>query len=144
MTRSEELKLPSENTNITLDDLLGLVETAIRSIERLQTENALLARQLHESEDTANRAAAAANGMAAQMKELERATSALKVDAEWRKWFNDRYGNSTFFTYIEKEYLQAHPRAADPRTAIGHASSCSGAQPGKDDMHELHEAPQSA
>lgn len=141
------MKLPSEHTNITLDDLLGLVETAIGTIERLQTENAFLARQLHESEDAANRAAVEANSMAAHIKELERTAAALKTNAEWRIWFIRKYGTSTFFTHIEKEYLQDHPPIEpvdNTHAVVDFASNRAMVRPGMEEVCELHEMPQGA
>lgn len=134
------MKLPSEHTNITLDDLLGLVETAIHSIERLQTENAFLARQLHESENAASKATARAEHLATRIEELENTQSALKTEAEWRVWFRKKYGKSTFFTHIEKEYEEEHPGAEQVDSDVIHEQ----VRPGKDEAHKLPEYSQGA
>lgn len=73
------------NKDITLDDLLRVVESAARTIEHLQAANASLTRQLEE---------------------LEKSEAALREDAEWCRWFKNRYGTSTFFAHIEREYQQ--------------------------------------
>ena len=92
--------------NITLDDLLRVVESAARTIERLQAANASLTRQIHELESAAERAASDAQSKARQLDELEKSEAALREDAEWCRWFKNRYGASTFFAHIEREYQQ--------------------------------------
>lgn len=96
------------NKNITLDDLLGLVESAARTIERLQAVNATLTQQVRDAETAAQHAAADAEHKAQQIEELEKAEASLRNDAEWCRWFKDRYGASTFFSHIEREYQQTH------------------------------------
>lgn len=96
------------NKNITLDDLLGLVESAARTIERLQAMNASLMQQIRDAETAAQRAAADAENKARQLEEMEKTEAALRADAEWCRWFKDRYGASTFFSHIEREYQQTH------------------------------------
>ena len=132
---SEELKLPPENTDITLDDLLELVETAVRTIKHLQAENALLTKKLEESKDVAHAAAIEAENMAAHIKELEHARSALEGDAQWRTWFRNKYSNSTFLTYIEKAYLLDHSAIDDPHTSSDHNDSAAITQPCAGEMH---------
>lgn len=110
------MKQPSDNDNpnITLDDLVGLVENAIRTIERLQSENAFLARQLNEAETAADVAMAEADCKARQIEELAQSGNALKLEAQWYRWFCKKYSNSTFFTFIEKEYRHDHPEMNEP------------------------------
>lgn len=105
------------NKNITLDDLLGLVESAARTIERLQAVNASLMQQMRDAETVAQRATADAENKARRIEELEQAEAALREDAKWCRWFKDRYGASTFFSHIEREYQQTHG-AGDPAQRI--------------------------
>lgn len=112
------MKQPSEKPNITLDDLVGLVENAIRTIERLQSENAFLARQLNEAEAATDTAMAEADCKARQIEKLAQAGNALKLEAQWYRWFCKKYSNSTFFTFIEKEYLHDHPETNQPVASI--------------------------
>ena len=100
------------NKNITLDDLLGLVESAARTIERLRAVNVTLKQQMRDAESAAQRVAADAESKARQLEELKKTTAALREDAEWCRWFKDRYGASTFFSHIEREYQQTHGEAA--------------------------------
>jgi hypothetical protein len=105
------------NKNITLDDLLGLVESAACTIERLQAMNASLMQQIRDAETAAQHAAADAENKAHQIEELEKAEAALREDAEWCRWFKGRYGASTFFSHIEREYQQTRG-AVDPAPHI--------------------------
>ncbi|WP_420475551.1 hypothetical protein [Noviherbaspirillum sp. ST9] len=96
------------NKNITLDDLLELVESAARTIERLQAVNASLTQQVRDAETAAQRAVSDAEDKARQLEAMEKADAALREDAEWCRWFKERYGASTFFSHIEREYQQTH------------------------------------
>lgn len=92
------------NKDVTLDDLLRLVESAARRIECLQAENAALVQQVRDAESAAQQARADAQEKARQLEELEQAEAALRMDAEWSRWFKGRYGESTFYAHIEREY----------------------------------------
>ncbi|OWW18653.1 hypothetical protein [Noviherbaspirillum denitrificans] len=103
------------NKDITLDDLLKIVETAACTIERLQAVNASLKQQMRDAETAAQQAAADAESKARQIEELEQSEAVLREDAEWCRWFKNKYGNSTFFNHVEREYLQDHlPEAPAP------------------------------
>lgn len=92
------------NKDVTLDDLLRIVESAARTIERLQAVNATLMQQMRDAESAAQLATADAESKAQQIDELERSEAALREDAEWCRWFKNKYGASTFFSQIEREY----------------------------------------
>lgn len=96
------------NKDITLDDLLRIVDTAAHTIERLQAVNASLVRQMRECESAAQAASADADNKARQIEELERSEAALREDAEWCRWFKNKYEASTFFSHIEREYQNEH------------------------------------
>ena len=100
------------NKDITLDDLLRIVDTAAHTIERLQAVNASLMRQMRECESAAQAAAKDSEDKARQIEELEKSEAALREDAQWCRWFKNKYGNSTFFSHIEREYQNAQ-RAQD-------------------------------
>jgi len=104
----EQLIQQEDNRDITLDDLLDIVETAARAIERLQAANVSLARQMRECESAAHAATSDAQSKARQIEELEKSEAALRKDAEWCRWFRNKYGASTFFSHIEREYLCDH------------------------------------
>ena len=89
------------NKDVTLDDLLRIVESAARTIERLQAVNTSLMQQIRDAETKAR-----------QLDELEKSEAALREDAEWCRWFKGKYGASTFFSHIEREY-QCTQRADD-------------------------------
>lgn len=101
------------NKDITLDDLLKVVESAARTIERLQAVNASLMQQVRDCESAAEQAAADAETRSRQVEELEKSEAALREDAEWCRWFKNKYGSSTFFSHIEREYQHTH-REGDP------------------------------
>ncbi|RZI44459.1 hypothetical protein EGT07_03305 [Herbaspirillum sp. HC18] len=92
------------NRNVTLDDLLKLVETAATTIERLQAENAALSHQLRECEASAQGAIADAQEKAARIEALEQTEAALRLDAEWSRWFRNKYKTSTFLSHIERDF----------------------------------------
>ena len=92
------------NKEITLDDLLRIVDTAARTIERLQAVNASLMQQIRECESAAQAAADDADKKAHQIEELEKSEALLREDAEWCRWFKNKYSASTFFSHIEREY----------------------------------------
>lgn len=94
-----------DNKDITLNDLLELVDTAARAIERLQSANASLAKQMRECESVARAAVIDAESKSRQIEELEQSEAALRRDAEWCRWFKNKYGSATFFSHIEREYL---------------------------------------
>jgi chromosome segregation ATPase len=100
------------NKEITLDDLLRIVDTAARTIERLQAVNASLMQQIRECESAAQAAADDADSKARQIDELEKSEAMLREDAEWCRWFKNKYSASTFYSHIEREY-QAELRGQD-------------------------------
>lgn len=103
-----------------LENLLALVEKAVGVIERLQAENEALTMQLRLQE-------AELKQTSRQIGELEHAAAMLRKDAQWCRWFRNRYGGpnfSTFFLHIENEYFAEHPEAKETETAAhakGHA-----------------------
>jgi hypothetical protein len=101
------------NKDITLDDLLRIVDTAAHTIERLQAVNASLMRQIRDCEFAAQAAVEEADNKAQQIEELEKSEAALREDAKWCRWFKNKYGTSTFFSHIEREYQNDH-RRQDP------------------------------
>lgn len=101
------------NKDVTLDDLLRIVESAARTIERLQAVNASLMQQMREAESAAQQAAADAETKARHIEDLEKSEAALREDAEWCRWFKNKYGSSTFFSHIEREYQHTH-RTEEP------------------------------
>jgi len=100
------------NKEITLDDLLRIVDTAARTIERLQAVNASLMQQIRECESAVQAAADDADNKARQIEELEKSEAMLREDAEWCRWFKNKYSASTFYSHIEREY-QAELRGQD-------------------------------
>lgn len=96
------------NKEITLDDLLRIVDTAAQTIERLQAVNASLMRQIRECESAAQAAVVEADDKARQIEELEKSEAVLREDAQWCRWFKNKYGASTFYSHIEREYQADH------------------------------------
>lgn len=102
----------SRDTEVTIEDLLALVEKAVGAIERLQTANAALTAQLRVQKDLASVAATELERTAMQIGELEHAAATLRKDAHWCRWFRSRYGGadfSSFYGHIENEYRREHP-----------------------------------
>lgn len=102
--------------NVTIEDLMALVEKAAGAIERLQAANQKLAAQLRERTNAALDAAAELEKTAMQIEELERAAALLREDAHWCRWFRNRYGGAdfaSFYTHIESEYRREHPEGAE-------------------------------
>lgn len=109
----------SRNTEVTLDDLLALVEKAAGAIDRLQAANVALTAELREQTAAAQAAANALEQASMRIEELERTAEALRRDAHWHRWFRGKYsGNnfSTFFAHIENEYQADHPEDTAPRS----------------------------
>lgn len=109
----------SHNTDVTLEDLLALVEKAVGAIERLQDANATLTARLHAQTSATQVATAELEHTALQIEELERAAAALRKDAQWCRWFRNKYGGanfSSFFWHIEREYLAEHPEESNPES----------------------------
>ncbi|HEY0844671.1 MAG TPA: hypothetical protein VGE12_04860 [Noviherbaspirillum sp.] len=101
--------------DITIEDLLTLVEKAVGAIERLQTANATLTAQLRAQKAAAQTAATELAKTAMQIGELEHAAATLRKDAHWCRWFRSRYGGAdfaSFYGHIESEYRRAHPDMA--------------------------------
>lgn len=96
------------NKDISLDDLLRIVDTAAHTIERLQAVNASLVRQIRGCESAAQAAIEDAGNKALQIEELEKSDAILREDAKWCRWFKNKYGASTFFSHIEREYQNDH------------------------------------
>lgn len=92
------------NRNVTLDDLLKLVETAASTIERLQSENAALSHQMRECEARVQSAIADTQEKTTRIEVLEQAEAALRQDAEWSRWFRNKYKTSTFLAHIERDF----------------------------------------
>lgn len=113
--------------DVTLDDLLEVVESAALAIERLQAVNAVLMGQMRDCVSAAQTAAADARSRESQLEELARSGEALREDAEWCRWFRNKYGASTFFAHIEREYQNA--RMAASGDAGGERDAASGLAP---------------
>jgi hypothetical protein len=111
---------------VTLDDLLALVDKATQAIERLHSENAYLLRQVHEYKAASAAAAAELATQKNRIQAMERAEFALMKDAQWCKWFRNKYGDSTFFSHIEKEFqlsLRSTPASTDAARTIPFATA---------------------
>lgn len=111
-----------EDTGLTLDKLMTLVETAAGTIENLQAANGALTRKLRSLESVAKAAAEEMEHHARQIEELRGAAAMLKKDAHWARWFRQKYGSphfSTFFGNIEKEYRAEHPEMNDTVPSAG-------------------------
>ncbi|MFC7513879.1 hypothetical protein ACFQUU_02555 [Herbaspirillum sp. GCM10030257] len=92
-------KQNAANREVSLDDLVALVEKAAATISRLQEE---VARQKQ------------------QIRELEQAQEAVRQDVDWSRWFRQKYQNTVYYPVIEKAYFEDHPSAsaaADPGSA---------------------------
>jgi endonuclease/exonuclease/phosphatase family metal-dependent hydrolase len=92
-------KQNAANREVSLDDLVALVEKAAATIIRLQEE---VARQKQ------------------QIRELEQAQEAVRQDVDWSRWFRQKYQNTVYYPVIEKAYFEDHPSAsaaADPGSA---------------------------
>lgn len=99
--------------DVSSDLLLAAIERAAAVIERLQRENAALAGRMREYEAAAGSAAEALARRDGRIRELEQSAAALKKDADWCRWFRRRYGDSTFFSHIEREYQSVHADGGD-------------------------------
>ena len=80
-----------ENREVSLDDLVALVEKAAATIIRLQEE---VARQKR------------------QIRELEQAQEAVRHDVDWSRWFRQKYQNTVYYPVIEKAYFEDHPSSS--------------------------------
>lgn len=85
-----DLNQQPTRADVTLDDLVAMVEKAARTIESLQSE---VRRQ------------------AGRIAELEQSEASLRKDAAWTVWFRQKYNNSLFYEAVEKTYLQDHIEA---------------------------------
>jgi FtsZ-binding cell division protein ZapB len=101
---NEEQRRP----NVTLDSMVALVEQAVRTIDRLQKENDALKARLGAYEAEANAAAAQFNAQSNRLQEVELRMSALIQDAEWTRWFQRKYSDSTFYNHIERVFAEEH------------------------------------
>lgn len=119
----KQLTQREDRRDITLDDLLELVESAARTIERLQAANAVLARQMQACESAADAVASDAESKARQIAELEQSQAALRRDAEWCRWFRNKYGASTFYSHIEREFQNERREDAQPGDAADTGSA---------------------
>ena len=111
-----------DSPDITLDNLVGLVEKAARIVDYLQKENAMLADDVKDHQAALQSATMKAALLSARLQALESEAEQLRSDAQWSRWFHQKYRDSTFFHYIQREYLAAHPEAgtqgsADPLAA---------------------------
>lgn len=86
-------KQNAANREVSLDDLVALVEKAASTISRLQEE---VARQKR------------------QIRELEQAQEAVRQDVDWSRWFRQKYQNTVYYPVIEKAYFEDHPSASAP------------------------------
>lgn len=111
-----------DSPDITLDNLVGLVEKAARIVDYLQKENAVLADDVKDHQAALQSSAARITMMGTRIQALESEVQQLRRDAQWCRWFQEKYRDSTFFHYIQREYLAAHPdeardQGADPLAA---------------------------
>lgn len=102
MTQDEDKK------DITLDDLLKVVEAAARTIERLQAANATLKQQMRDYEAAMQAAAEDAEIKSRQIEALQKSEAALREEAEWSRWFRNKYSQSTFIAHIERDFENRH------------------------------------
>jgi hypothetical protein len=99
-----------DSPDITLDNLVGLVEKAARIVDYLQKENTVLADDVKDHQAALQSSAARIAMMGARIHALESEAEQLRRDAHWWRWFHAKYHNSTFFNYIEREYAADHPQ----------------------------------
>lgn len=98
--------------DISLDKLVALVEKAARVVDYLQKENAMLADDVKDYQTALQSAAMKAAMQASRIQSLEIEAESLRQDAQWWRWFHDRYHNSTFFSHIEREFEADQVRKA--------------------------------
>lgn len=103
--RKETMAQPLNGKEITSDDLLALVDKATRAIEQLQEDNARLLRQVNDCRLASEAAAFTLAEKEKRIEALEQAEAAMLKDARWYRWFRAKYADSTFFAYIEREFL---------------------------------------
>ena len=95
--------------DVTLENLVALIERASQAIDRLQYENAQLHAQLQQREAQTAAATAQLQASAMRVKELEAAHERLATDAHWCRWFRGKYADSTFYGHIETAYRADFP-----------------------------------
>jgi hypothetical protein len=110
---NEEQRRP----NVTLDSMVALVEQAVRTIDRLQKENDALKARLGACESEASAAVAQFNAQSSRLQEVELRMSTLIQDAEWTRWFQRKYSDSTFYNHIERVFAEEHGLPMPPERA---------------------------
>lgn len=98
----------ADSPDITLDNLVGLVEKAARIVDYLQKENAVLVDDVKDHQAALQSATAKAAMLAERIRELESDAEQWRRDAQWCRWFQQKYRDSTFFSHIEREYMFDH------------------------------------
>ncbi|HJV87611.1 MAG TPA: hypothetical protein VJ698_19235 [Noviherbaspirillum sp.] len=117
--RKETMALSIDDKGITPDDLLALVDKATQAIEHLQQENARLLRQANEYRLASEAAAFTLAEKQKRIEALEQAEAATQKDARWYRWFRAKYADSTFFAYIEREFLLSMHASNEKETPVG-------------------------
>lgn len=102
----------ANEANITLTKLVELVEQAVGNVDALRKENAALANELKDCRDALQMALAKVEMQASRIDSLESEAQSLRKEAHWCRWFQEKYGNSTFANYMEREYRADHPEFA--------------------------------
>ena len=100
-----------DTPDITLDNLVGLVEKAARIVDHLQRENAVLVDDLKDHQTALQSATMKTTLQAARIQALESEIEQMRQDAQWCRWFHAKYHNSTFFGHIEREYAASQAQA---------------------------------
>ena len=100
-----------DTPDITLDNLVGLVEKAARIVDHLQRENAVLVDDLKDHQTALQSATMKTALQAARIQALESEIEQMRQDAQWWRWFHAKYHNSTFFGHIEREYAASRTQA---------------------------------
>lgn len=113
----EHMEQSAEGKDITPDDLLALVDKATRAIEHLQNENTRLLRQVSEYKLASDVAAFELAEKRKRIEVLEQAEAVMQKDARWYRWFRAKYSDSTFFSFIEREFLQSLHADGEKETA---------------------------
>ncbi|HJV80322.1 hypothetical protein [Noviherbaspirillum sp.] len=127
----------AEGKDITPDDLLALVDKATRAIEHLQNENTRLLRQVSEYKLASDVAAFDLAEKRKRIEALEQAEAVMQKDARWYRWFRAKYSDSTFFSFIEREFLQSlqSPQADGDKEAVSQADPLAQNSDGQQRQH---------
>lgn len=104
----EQLNQHPRQAHVALNDIVTLAGNAARTIDELRATNTMLAADLAKAEGQIQSQQFVAESLRQQLRALELSTAAANDATAWYSWFQEKFGNSIFYSDLQKSYINDH------------------------------------